>query len=255
MSNIEFSLNNLDNITEPIELKLLNKEQVYELQLALEFLGYKVGNKDGIIGNKTISAFADFKKNTFQKDPHIIGKGSVDIILKLVDKDTDTIEKEDLHPRQPSLTNPLITESKSISNVNWNDFDSAISKYFTVGEITRFDRQRIPNSTAVKSNILKLCLELDKVREAWGKPIGVTSAYRPPHVNRRVGGAKFSQHLNGGAADIYPIGGNIYEFQKWLDQRWYGALGYGAPKNFVHIDIRNGKGFKSGGSKGPRWNY
>jgi hypothetical protein len=43
---------------------------------------------------------------------------------------------------------------------------------------------------------------LDKVREMWGKPIGVNSGYRSPELNRAVGGAKNSQHLRGEASDI-----------------------------------------------------
>jgi putative chitinase len=98
--------------------------------------------------------------------------------------------------------------------------------------------------------------ELDKIREALGHPIRVTSWYRPPVVNREVGGARFSQHLNGNAVDIQPLGGmNIHQFQKWLDSGWYGALGYGANKGFVHLDRRNNRGWMTGGERGPRWNY
>lgn len=43
---------------------------------------------------------------------------------------------------------------------------------------------------------------LDKVRELWGKPIGVNSGYRSPELNRVVGGAKNSQHTKGEACDI-----------------------------------------------------
>lgn len=43
---------------------------------------------------------------------------------------------------------------------------------------------------------------LDKVREMWGKPIGVNSGYRCYELNKAVGGAKNSQHLRGEAADI-----------------------------------------------------
>lgn len=246
-------MKNLNNIVEPIALSELNKHYVYELQVALKELGYKVGNLDGIMGTITKNAFNEFKRNTFQNQPDIIGKGSVDILIRLLDKDTDPIEKEELHPKQPIAKDS--SEVKSINDVVWTNFDSKVSKYFTVGEVTRFDKQRIPNATNIKVNVLKLAQELDKVREAWGNPIGVTSWYRPPAVNRRAGGAKFSQHLNGGAADIYPIGGNLNEFQKWLDVKWFGALGYGARKGFIHCDIRNGKGFNTGGAKGPRWNY
>jgi len=33
------------------------------------------------------------------------------------------------------------------------------------------------------------------------------------------------------------------------------VLGYGARRGFVHVDMRNGSGWRSGGEKGPRWNY
>ena len=43
---------------------------------------------------------------------------------------------------------------------------------------------------------------LDPLREAYGKPITVTSGFRCEQLNRAVGGAKNSQHMRGEAADI-----------------------------------------------------
>lgn len=43
---------------------------------------------------------------------------------------------------------------------------------------------------------------LDPLREAWGKPLTVTSGYRCPELNPIVGGEKTSHHLRGMAADI-----------------------------------------------------
>jgi hypothetical protein len=51
------------------------------------------------------------------------------------------------------------------------------------------------------------------------------------------------------------VDGDIYAFQNWVGERWYGALGWGAKKGFVHLDNRNGKGWMSGGEKGVRWDY
>ena len=48
---------------------------------------------------------------------------------------------------------------------------------------------------------------------------------------------------------------DLIQFQSWLDQFWFGALGYGAKKGFVHLDQRNGKGWRTGGQKCVRWNY
>ncbi|MDJ0580945.1 D-Ala-D-Ala carboxypeptidase family metallohydrolase [Crocosphaera sp.] len=136
----------------------------------------------------------------------------------------------------------------TFKSINWNNFQSKVSKYFSVGEVTHCDCRRIPTDDTIKQNIFTLAQELDKVREAWGGPIKVNSWYRPPAVNRAVGGASNSQHLYGKAADILPLQGNIYKFQDWLDKTaWKNkALGYGANKGFVHLDLRPGH---------IRWNY
>jgi uncharacterized protein YcbK (DUF882 family) len=139
--------------------------------------------------------------------------------------------------------------------INWTDNDQKISKYFTVGEVTRGDNRRVPKDPEHIENILRLARELDRIREEWGSGIAVTSWYRPEVVNRAVGGARNSQHLTGSAADLKPVNGELLKFQKWLDKRWTGALGYGAKKGFVHVDLRgmDNQG-KANGAK-IRWNY
>jgi hypothetical protein len=141
--------------------------------------------------------------------------------------------------------------------IQWSDESTKISKYFSAGEVTKGDPKRIPKSGSQQEKaILLLANELDKLREAWGSPLIVTSWYRPPLVNARVGGVSNSQHIKGCAVDIAPLDGDIYAFQSWCDSRWCGALGYGAKKGFVHLDMRNGLGFGVPDSnKGVRWNY
>lgn len=43
---------------------------------------------------------------------------------------------------------------------------------------------------------------LDPLREAYGKPIIVTSGYRCPELNKVLKGSRTSQHMKGQAADI-----------------------------------------------------
>lgn len=59
-----------------------------------------------------------------------------------------------------------------------------------------------PNADAL-ANLKRLAVEvLQPIRDAWGKPIRVTSGYRSPRLNAAKGGVKNSQHLIGQAADI-----------------------------------------------------
>ena len=139
--------------------------------------------------------------------------------------------------------------------INWADGNQAISLFFKVYEVTKNDPERIPDGQVIISNVLMLARELDKIRLEWGRPIGVTSWYRPKAVNQRVGGARNSAHLLGYAADIFAVNHSIIDFQKFVDDGWHGALGYGASKGFVHIDMRNYKGWRTGGERGVRFGY
>lgn len=82
------------------------------------------------------------------------------------------------------------------------------SSYFTDEELTRSptaERYALRNDPPHEAwtNLQALVRNvLDPAREALGLPIRVTSGYRSPAVNDKVGGAKDSQHTRGEAADI-----------------------------------------------------
>lgn len=84
-----------------------------------------------------------------------------------------------------------------------------MSKYFSLSELTRSTtalKEGIandPNEAQIK-DLKRLMDYLDKVREAFGKAIIVTSGFRSLRLNKRIGGAPESQHMKGQAADIRP---------------------------------------------------
>ena len=84
-------------------------------------------------------------------------------------------------------------------------------KYFTMRELTQSataTRKGIDNTAngVIRANLTALVANvLDPLREAYGKPIIVTSGYRCVKLNRAVGGASKSQHTKGEAVDIRSV--------------------------------------------------
>ena len=84
-----------------------------------------------------------------------------------------------------------------------------MSKYFSLSELTssatalKEGIANDPNEAQIK-DLYRLMDYLDKVREAFGKAIIVTSGFRSPTLNDRIGGSDKSQHMKGQAADIRP---------------------------------------------------
>ena len=83
-----------------------------------------------------------------------------------------------------------------------------MGKYFTIAEMVKSetaDRRGIDNRLpkALICNVDGLIDNvLDPLREAYGKPVIVTSGYRCEALNKAVGGSKTSEHMKGMAADI-----------------------------------------------------
>lgn len=81
-----------------------------------------------------------------------------------------------------------------------------LTPHFSIDELT-VTKTGLPNDAplAVAGNLLRLCqLVLEPARELAG-PLRITSAYRSPAVNARVGGASKSAHMDGRAADIQAV--------------------------------------------------
>jgi zinc D-Ala-D-Ala carboxypeptidase len=101
----------------------------------------------------------------------------------------------------------------------------------------------------ITSNIVKLAMKLDEVRELFGdRPVIITSWLRPPDVNRAVGGVPNSQHLLGWAADIQIDGLDPHDVAAKLHQTWAGGLGDSSA--FTHLDLRHLLGWSN-----ARWDY
>jgi GH24 family phage-related lysozyme (muramidase) len=246
-------------------LKLTNPfmkgEDVKQVQQKLSQRGISV-DVDGVYGPDTKTAVQTFQRQNGLEVDGIVGPQTWAALSRGGAPSSAPGQSSGGKQNAPSQNAPKQNTSQQnpqnqvdLGSINWNNPGTKISTYFTVGEVTKGDPARIPTDPTIAKRIVDFARELDRVRDVWGSGLGVTSWYRPPAVNAAVGGVANSQHIEGWAADVYPTNGKLAEFQSWIDKKWNGGLGYGAPKGFVHLDARSG--FPCFGEKGsgPRWNY
>lgn len=113
--------------------------------------------------------------------------------------------------------------------------DKHITQHFTVGEIICKDGSP---TYVINSEVLE---GLEKLREIVGKPININSGYRSESYNKKVGGAKDSQHVLGNAIDFHVSGmttQQIYDIIKKNNMLGEVFKGVGLYNTFVHVDVR-----------------
>lgn len=127
-------------------------------------------------------------------------------------------------------------------------------KHFELSEFIASDvaaKKKIDNTPTfeIVDNISELCTNLlEPFREAWGKPISVTSGYRSAKLNSAVGGISNSAHKFGYGVDIQS--GDVNQLFNYLTE-WVKAEGImfdqiimetkGSTK-WVHIGYKNQEG-------------
>ena len=125
-----------------------------------------------------------------------------------------------------------------------------LTPHFTLAEFTRSNKAQqlgldnTPTSGAL-ANLKRTAQMLERVRAHLGAPITITSGYRGPVLNKAVGGATSSDHLQGLAADVLaPKFGTPYEVAKALAPH-IEALGIGqiiyevsGRTHWVHLSAR-----------------
>ncbi|MFZ9908493.1 MAG: D-Ala-D-Ala carboxypeptidase family metallohydrolase [Candidatus Nanopelagicales bacterium] len=82
-----------------------------------------------------------------------------------------------------------------------------ITEHFNLSEVENSDTAKklgIDNSLpeSLADNVLRTCKKLEEVRQLFGKRIIISSFYRSPELNSKVGGSKTSAHMDGRACDF-----------------------------------------------------
>jgi hypothetical protein len=84
-----------------------------------------------------------------------------------------------------------------------------VSPHFTFASLTRTDHRAFLDEQAaapasVRINLVRLAVDILEPIVSLCGPIAINSAYRCPSLNKAIGGAAKSQHMDGLAADIVP---------------------------------------------------
>ena len=115
------------------------------------------------------------------------------------------------------------------------DGNKSLSRNFKVCEFKCRDSS---DKVLIDSNLVNI---LQKIREHFGKPVTINSAYRTPTYNVKVGGVSNSQHVKGTAADIVVKGVSHKEVAQYAEYIMPKSGGIGLYSSFVHIDVRKNR--------------
>lgn len=125
-----------------------------------------------------------------------------------------------------------------------NDFE--LSANFKMSEFYRTDHEdlfqdnfRCSRHPGVIRNLKSLCFFImQKVRDNFDAPVIITSGYRCPELNERVGGSPTSQHMLGEAADFRVKGYTDEEVVDWISNNK--SITFGQlilEPNWVHVSL------------------
>jgi cell wall-associated NlpC family hydrolase len=149
--------------------------------------------------------------------------------------------KGEEHYDPAATSNPLLDTSEPVRS-------TLLSASFTVGELSRsgphrFDKARIDP---------ELVRSLQRLRDHLGKPMRITSSYRPYLYNDKLYKEKYKQkptrsrHSSGQAADIHVAGMAGMEIAKAAIDVLGPDIGVGIAGTYAHVDVRG---------RWARWTY
>lgn len=110
------------------------------------------------------------------------------------------------------------------------DGNTYLSRNFKVKEFACKDGS---DTILIDKQLVDYC---QKIRDHFGKPVTITSAYRTDSWNRKVGGVTNSYHKKGMAADIIVKGVSPKQVAAYAKS--IGIKGVGTYNSFTHIDTR-----------------
>lgn len=104
---------------------------------------------------------------------------------------------------------------------------------FTWGDATK-NGSRVPGSAEIE-NIIRIAKAIVPIYNIKNQNWRITSWYRPKSVNKSVGGASNSKHIEGHAIDFFVPNLNTF-YKNHLEGEWDGGYAL-KPGVFIHLDL------------------
>lgn len=139
-----------------------------------------------------------------------------------------------LRDKEPEGEKPMV-EINAYSKKT--DGSKKLSANFTVKEFACNDG----SDTVLVAT--RLVMVLQSIRSHFGKAVSITSGYRTPQYNAKVGGVEDSQHTYGTAADISIKGVSVTDvaaYARSIMPDW-GGIGIYKEQGFAHVDVREAR--------------
>lgn len=125
-----------------------------------------------------------------------------------------------------------------------------LTKNFHISEFACHDGVVVPEE--LYDNVLELAKNLQVLRDALGKPVKIMSGYRHLAYNKKIGGAKKSQHMVAKAGDLKVKGIGpkrlADKIESLVAEGKMKKGGVGRYPTFTHYDTR-GKNARWGGTR------
>jgi uncharacterized protein YcbK (DUF882 family) len=122
---------------------------------------------------------------------------------------------------------------KLTDHFSWNEMTT--TSHSDLRDVNREEAKNYACAIYLTANLM------ERVRAIVGSPIRVTSGFRGPTLNARVGGSKHSQHMRGEACDWQPIKGDLKEaFEKLATEVREKRLDVGQlllERGWIHISL------------------
>jgi len=121
-------------------------------------------------------------------------------------------------------------------------FSTLLTPHIRLGEFALGQEARRFHHQYQVDTAAELAQFLERVRAQFGGPVIITSGYRPPAINRSIGGDPISEHLyrepDWGAVDFWLPNADMVAVQNWVLANWPESVGKGWPKRgFIHLGI------------------